>query len=758
MRVFYFNTYKQHGQKLGSPPAVHMTNVKIASNNGDLVTTEDYCGDVGDDDEEEPNSKQNNEDIDDNFNDYWKVDSAIKPAIRLPVPSFSRLFIIQRVLKHHTSTETEISKLVCNTFKDKEIQNVAECVLSLLLTNGIKHFMCQFYNEDLHSNVIEMIFNKMILKQFEKEYVNITTYNTINNNNNSNNKYQQLVFNTNDLMCLIFGHFNCNFNFNFNMNENEIVSFSLVCSHWLYHTWNPNSMYHCNLSELLYKERKEKSQISRTWQRVIHAKSIIMNLPNLSCTASTSPELVISKLVKMKNIRKIDIEMRLDYPYVSVLGAIMQNCGHKIQCFCLRLCTDSENQYNNTVLSADTFGSDDDHDSDDSDAKLSPLQLPNARFISIDSNVPEKVPIIWSNKCIKLNLKVANINDKWINYVLKYCDCSCIKELNLFESDNGVLLTLPEIFHLNSILNRISMNESIEKLAQKFTGLKRFTIRLGKHKISKNIGLVLFWKYLWNIISKNDTKVRLILDISEYQTYDLLLETLNDDACKIDSIEIMYDERVFYYGGGVGKNNNKIAQVIASARATKLTINVEYGGFVYDSLLSTIGEQLEEQRLPSVEMIEYLQLVQIKLEEVNKFLQISVLNQRKIFVLLDLVGYIEPLNTICTNIFDIFCQRIFSLIVFEQVPANTKIRFKNISESQFNETYFPMYLKYFDKERIFKEYKQPKCNQWCKALQFPHMQFIRGNSVQVHGSPFLKPLFVETIFHVTNVAIQQNDA
>ena len=676
---------------------------------------------------EESDSKEKDEVFDDNFNDYWKVDSDTKPALRLPVPSFSRVFIIQRVLKHHTSTGTEISRLVCNTFKDKEIQKVADFVLSLLLTHGIKHFMSQFYNEDLHSNVIEMIFHQIIITKFEKEYFHITTYKTINK---SNNKYQQLVFNTKDLMCSIFEYFDWNFNFDFNMNENEIESFSLVCSHWLYHTWNPNSMYHCDLSELVHTDDKQQSKISRTWQRVIHAKSIVLNLASVKSLQLET--LVISKLLAMKSIVKTDIEI-VDVHPVEVLKAIMQNRRKNIEDFRLQ---SASLGVTNTL----------------DDLELSPLRLPNARFISIDSNVPERFPIIWSNKCIKLNLEVADINDEWINHVLKYCDCSCIKRLNIFESHKGPFIK--RYINLDNDFDHMknyTIDDSIEKLAQQFTALERFHIRLG---IWRNDELILFWRCLWDTIRKNDTKVTLTLEIGTRETDVLLVKTLNDAACKIDSIEIIYNKPILIRDGP--SNNDKIVQLIASSRAKQLTIDVWQNAQPSSAILqlSTIGKQLK-LGLVLIQMLKYTHHRYIALQTIYEFLQviINIAKNRKLFIVLDF-GSRSLKNDLFKNVFDLFCQTIFSLVVCLEITANIKIRFENISESEFNETYFPMYLEYFDKKRIFKEYKKPESNQWCKALVFPHIEFIRINTKQDTNQPFVKALFAKTIFHATNVSTQ----
>ena len=72
--------------------------------------------------------------------------------------------------------------------------------------------MSKYYNEKQDSAIIEMIFNQIILKKFEKNYYKLIKYknncenSNYNNNSSSGNDfyYQNLVFNTSDLMTHIF--------------------------------------------------------------------------------------------------------------------------------------------------------------------------------------------------------------------------------------------------------------------------------------------------------------------------------------------------------------------------------------------------------------------------------------------------------------------------------------------------------------------------------------------------------------------------
>ena len=699
------------------------------------------------DDEEESDNKEENEDIDDNFDDYWRVDTNEKPGIRLPVPSFIRLFIIHRVLKP-VARRTKISTLVSKTFMtDKDLQKMTDFVLSSLLTHGIKRFMDEIYNEEQHSNTIEIIFNEIILKQFSKEYSAIVTCSTTNSN-------QRLVFNTKDLMCLIFQYIYFDW---------KIDAYSLVSSHWLYYAWNPHSVYHCNLTEFTKgnpRYNTQNSKISRVWQRVSHAKSIIIINPRYLLFSSVLPT---RRLLTMTNITKVDIRMRWMSDHLRQLKAIMQNCRKNIQDFCLHI--DMSNLNSIETMNAD---------------KIPPLRLPNARAISFYSEMCQFLPIIWTNKCSKLDLNLPNVDDEWIKCVLKYCDCSCIKELNISNSAHAVEISsyIFDTYSNSESINDESINdESLNKLAQKFTGLKQFKISLRKSEKKENklkrmnkmspmshfqdpikIALpitmlvsdsnsnspippmdaetlqetqkqtnilLLFWKCLWGVIKNNDTQVRLEITHVQVIQYirDKLLEVVGDAACKIDLIDI-----------SISNNNHesKIYQqlameLIASSRAKGLAIDVPKE--TQSTILKSIGEQLQV-RLPMVQMIKYSQAEDSTLSDIHGFVHLNVIKKRKLFVQLRFNIFSARIHYIngYKMMFDIFCQTVFSLIVEAQVPLDITIRFKAITESEFNKIYFPIYLTYFDKEKMFKEYKEPKCNQWCRPLEFPNMQFVSVNN------------------------------
>ena len=135
---------------------------------------------------------------------------------------------------------------------NKNEQKIAKNILNLLLKYGIKEYMSKYFNfkcTNKEINTIEIIFHKIIIKKFAKDYNFITTYKTQEEKQQENCKFKDKVFNTNDLMCSIFGFFELDENY---VND-DLFNFSLVCSHWLFHVYNPNSINGVDLTRLMKK-------------------------------------------------------------------------------------------------------------------------------------------------------------------------------------------------------------------------------------------------------------------------------------------------------------------------------------------------------------------------------------------------------------------------------------------------------------------------------------------------------------------------
>ena len=179
------------------------------------------------------------------------------------------------------------------------------------MKDGIKRYMIKWYNEKQQRDIIQIIFDKIILNKFEKEYNQLITY-TCNCDDITSNtkKYQNTVLNSSDLMCCIFQYLDYGYKF-----DGDLISCSLVDSFWLYHSWNVNALYYVNLSRIArmtQKCNKNKNDnidhdhdILRMWQRLIHAKSIEILQPPLDS------DVLYNKMLLLRNIEVLTARFRL---------------------------------------------------------------------------------------------------------------------------------------------------------------------------------------------------------------------------------------------------------------------------------------------------------------------------------------------------------------------------------------------------------------------------------------------------------------
>ena len=211
------------------------------------------------------------------------VESNVQPRRTIKVASFVRLFVIKRIIveyvKSNSSVERQSSTIIneLTNVIPTQIQSIAHDIVTKLIDNGIQQYMIEFYNENEHANIIEIIFNQIILSKFAKEYSKETNF--VGDNN-----YQNHVFNSSDLMCLIFQYLEYGIKF-----DGDLSNCELVNSKWLYHVWNPNSTYFVDLTQLIYNMSghrngdndtdtctKKDVDVTRHWQRFINAKHIFI--------------------------------------------------------------------------------------------------------------------------------------------------------------------------------------------------------------------------------------------------------------------------------------------------------------------------------------------------------------------------------------------------------------------------------------------------------------------------------------------------
>ena len=176
--------------------------------------------------------------------DDWEPDK--EQSLLLKMLSFVRLFVKHRISTNYSGT-TEA--LINDSNIDKSMRDTAKDIVSSLRNSSIKTYMEQHYNEKKQADVIETMFNQIILRTFPKEYQNVSTilkkeknedeskHNDDNDYNHYTN-YENILSKTTDIMCVTFQFLTDSDRFGEYIGE--LSNCSLVCSQWLYHVFNPN--------------------------------------------------------------------------------------------------------------------------------------------------------------------------------------------------------------------------------------------------------------------------------------------------------------------------------------------------------------------------------------------------------------------------------------------------------------------------------------------------------------------------------------
>ena len=437
----------------------------------------------------------------------WTIN--IKPSQKEQTPTFVRLFVINRVLKDYLSqlkgdTSDEIinaMRSLTSVVKKPIDQENIFSMLSKLAKHGIKTYMNEHCNyNDTTTHVVDQIFNQLILKKLNKEYGRITTY-CMNNNNDY--QYQCIVFNTKELMCLIFEY--CQFyNDKF---PSDVYNCSLVCSHWLYDSFNPNSICHIELEKLICTKSLviDNPKNSRLWQRMVNVKSLSFNSYGLDNNryVCMPNDFILSKILMLTNIEKIKIDGLQPWnssEFLRIVVAIMQQCSKNIKDFHIHV---YDNHYTPTC-------------------DMPPLKLLNAEKIFMKMS-PFYFYIIWSNKCKQLLFHdISDSDDKWIKFMIDNCDCSGIEYLEFVEAR----------FWCTLIENSKIL---IPKWIEKFSNLKRISIHFFQ---SNYVEFVTFWQYLNKFIRKQNVYVTLELKGFGERHCCGTFKAVDENRLKIDSIRM----------------------------------------------------------------------------------------------------------------------------------------------------------------------------------------------------------------------------
>ena len=441
--------------------------------------------------------------VDDNLNneekkDNWTIDDSKESNnnnYNVKVPSFIRLFTLQRILgkciggnwnSFHDESISELFGDVANVFESEETNATAKLILARLMNHGIKTYMKDWYSESKQAQIIEDIFHRIILVKLGKEYHDVMTFTDSSDSTTIRDDtfYRNLVFNSSDVMCEIFQYLKWGWHF-----DGDLFCCSLVNSHWLYHSWNVNSVYHVTLDELIYRTLKYSnntnnniSNVTRQWQRFIYAKSIEIDFFN-DLVSDYALIMTLNNLSLLKSIEKINailLESNINVMNIAMLKMIMSRSKNKAKHCDILINTPTAQQ-------------------------LSPLRLPKVTFITINDLYFYR---IWSNKCTNVRLSNVTINNDCCQFWIDNCDFS---NINILE------------------LHRIKFDYEIvlKQLASKFSKLGKLII--GFHNNFDEY-VILFWQLLTPIILKNNGKVELNIGF------------LNEDRCSLlNGIMIEYN-------------------------------------------------------------------------------------------------------------------------------------------------------------------------------------------------------------------------
>ena len=605
------------------------------------------------------------------INDNDNVNS--ENGISIEAPSFIRLFVIRRIIDKYIKnnkekkkkTKEEIIKQLSNVFKDdKQNQLLVINIVTRLIDDGIKKYMSKYYNEKEQANIIEDIFNKIILNKFKQEYNKMIKCGI--NNEITNNFYQHLLFNSSDLMNQIFQYLEWG-----EWLDGDLFECSLVSSHWLYHVWNVNSVYHIDLCMLIEDDGDNKQKWTRIWQRLYNVKSIYINFDTHADDSKV--EAMVNKLSVFRKIEKVDVVG----PDVSPVMRIMSRCKDTI-----KSCRIKIRAYFSHLSCFE---------------EPSPLRLPKAQYVEIGDLFFHRG---WTNECTQLKLsELDNINKDWCKFVIENCDCSNVTTLTLY----------------NVTFDDKSINEVILKqLGSKFCNIKTLEISIF-FNVDDNV--LLLWQLLKPIISKNKTQVKLEVDFLTPDQEILLSKRMDEKDLKIDKLIIgdirSYDDIKFIRERDNGHLNHlAIEQAISISQTQKL---------------------LDEWKCQSITTFEWKTRASYSINNmnfVNSLLKWKMITEKQIFVIVDVYGnynkfgdcdaYLSSFKQLYENVYQLFVQ---------QIALDIKIKLKGVQDSAVFSSYLSLYSSYFRTAQFLSQYNSPKCNSnLCLPRDKPYTYFY------IHGS------------------------
>ena len=593
---------------------------------------------------------------------------------------------MNRILSNLHDIQTLIPQLVVD-IQDVKQQKIAKTILVQLVSNGIKKYMKNYFNEMEQANVIEVIFKQIILKRFNKTYHDITTHAgscKTNGNEESSDHNQNKVFNTKDLINLIFEYLEWDWTHSI---SNELLNCSLVNSYWLYCIWNvkPRKHYMVDLDDiieqLLHSNCKNDGfqACVRVWQRLIEAKSIHFDFDECIANGSGADtntlnwDMVSNKFNMLKNLSSIGCSISNESGQLNALKVLMQNCLNRIE-----------------IIDISVYDGGNYSDSNKND-RLSPLKLPMAHEITLRDL---HFSFVWTNKCQILELKGMNVDEEWIQFVIDNCDCSNIETLDWASVD---------------IVGVIEDDALLKQFAQKFQSLKELTIRERGKRNNKTF--ISIWTYLHDIIDKNNALVTIDTDVFTKDNGTRLCDMIDKNNTKIDAITFWFRD----YGYEINVYIFK-----------KLVLNDKLKWIQIDNWQTTQNGQLLRNFLKFLTQDGKLLLSKCKslgkitiddngyrsntsLDVIIDFLSLDLISVDKLFFIFKFVVSKYDKDTFVEK-FDQLCKKVYNLLIDNMIPINISVEFQNMETDQ--EKCVPnLFAKHFNQTKILKQYTKPTCSQ-----------------------------------------------
>ena len=663
----------------------------------------------------------------------------------IPVPNFIRLFMMRRIISQYIKNNKHDDIGVTNTIKtlivdwfkdDSKVFALAFNIVARLINDGLKEYMSKSYDEEEQTNFIEQLFHKIIINKFSPQYHQLVTYSSHDQSTksitSSNINFKDNVFNTSDIMCKIFQYLQ--YFFFCRRLKGDLFSCSLVSTHFLYHVWNINSIYHVDLFSMIddvvclaskssYKHINE-DKMSRIWQRFFKAKSVNFTADWYLGDSDTKKEVharyfLLNKLAMFTNIEKLSCEIRMNCFEQNIFETILNS-----EQWCEKI---QEFKYKARM---NPFG----HSSLSTSSMQDPVcTLSNVKCITFESKLYHKIR--WLRQCHTLQLcQIHSITQEWCDFMIANCDCSGITKFILSRSTFSNQLN--DNLNSTDVDSTESKNKTLillKKFANKFINLKYLQFVFYEEGIDPCV--LLLWKFLKPITKRNKTQVDLKLyDHITDANYKKLNKIIQDENLKVDILYVSLDERDIQ-----NKKNSvqSIENTLKICRKCAHNLTICYSDSQFIKLLKLYLRLTKgDMAMDDLSKIKVFQLnpsgyLDERIGEITDILGLNIFIEKRIFIIVNAYVYCSfgMVETEWKQFFDI----VYQLMIKQLIPFDITITFDRLRATQYTKWY-KIYSQYFGStvKNLFQQYKEPRCNRYCTPLVEPQTSFVMIDRYQLH--------------------------